>query len=229
MKILALDTALGACSAAILDGDSLLSRRFERRMRGHAEALVPMVETVRREVGLAYGDLDLMAVTIGPGTFTGLRIGLATARGLSLAAGVPLLGVTTLQAIAAGARHSSPEGEDILVALDARRGQVYVQLFAAGSPCDAAPVGSPAALAPEAAAALLRDRPTAVVGSGADLVASAAVAADRTLRCGETEIEPDAAVIARLAALHGPLTADAAPPAPLYLRPPDAKLPSSRS
>jgi tRNA threonylcarbamoyladenosine biosynthesis protein TsaB len=224
MKVLAFDTALGACSAAVLADGEMASRRFEPRLRGHAEALVPMIEDVRREAGIPFEDFDLFAVTVGPGTFTGLRIGLATARGLSLAAGVPLAGVTTLHAIAAGA--SGAAGEDILVALDARRAQVYAQLFEAVAHEVANPVGHPAALAVDGAGALLRERPAVVVGSGAPLVLDVLGAGKGQVRCGEAGAEPDAAVIARLALRQGLPARGAPPPAPLYLRPPDAKLPS---
>ena len=90
MRVLGLDTTLGACSVGIIDGDRLLARRFEPMARGHAEALMPMVQAARREAGLKFADLDLLAVTIGPGTFTGVRVGLAATSGLGLASGRPL-------------------------------------------------------------------------------------------------------------------------------------------
>jgi tRNA threonylcarbamoyl adenosine modification protein YeaZ len=103
IRILAVDTALGACSAAVLEGDVVRSHRFVAMERGHAEALAPMVEEVMRESGLAFADLDRLAVTTGPGTFTGQRVGIAFMRGLRIALKKPLAGITTLDAMAAAA------------------------------------------------------------------------------------------------------------------------------
>src|ERR1051325_1687828 len=85
MKLLAVDTALGACSAAVLDGETVLAHRFAAMERGHAEALAPMVQEVMNEAGLTFAALDRLAVTTGPGTFTRQRVGLAFMRGLRLA------------------------------------------------------------------------------------------------------------------------------------------------
>ena len=102
MKVLAVDTALGACSVAVLDGEKILSHRFEEMARGHAEALAPIVQDAM--AGIAFASLDRLAVTTGPGTFTGQRVGLAFMRGLRIALRKPLIGVTTLEAIAAATR-----------------------------------------------------------------------------------------------------------------------------
>ena len=91
MRILAIDTATAACSAALMVGDAIVARRFVAMARGHAESLIPMVEAVLAEAGAAYGDLDLIATTVGPGTFTGLRVGLAAARGLAVAGSLPVV------------------------------------------------------------------------------------------------------------------------------------------
>ena len=102
MKLLCLDTAMAACSVGVYDatGERLLASAYVPMERGHAEALAPMVEQVMREAGLGFGDLGRIAVTVGPGTFTGVRIGLAMARGLGLALGIPVCGIDTLTAIA---------------------------------------------------------------------------------------------------------------------------------
>src|SRR5581483_6071346 len=100
MKILAADTALGACSAAIIDDERVLAHRFLPMQRGHAETLAPMVEEAMREAGLSFSALDRLAVTTGPGTFTGQRVGLAFMRGLKLALRKPLAGITTMSAMA---------------------------------------------------------------------------------------------------------------------------------
>lgn len=218
LKVLGLDTACGACSAAVWRDDEVAARRFEPRARGHAEALMPMVQAVMDEADLDYGALDAVAVTRGPGTFTGLRIGLAAARGLALAAERPLFGLTTLEVIAAGARERHPD-QPILVAIDARRGQVYAQLFNRAG----APVGAPRAV-PLAEAARLGDGgPIVCAGDMAERLA--------TLRDDSSVVapgpgQPDAAVLAKCAAAR-PLPARDAVVSPLYLRAPGATLPAS--
>ena len=147
--VLALDCATIACSAAVWRDGEVVARRLRPGRRGHAEVLMPMVQDVMAEADLAYDALDAIAATVGPGTFTGLRIGLAAARGLALAAGLPLVGVTTLEAIAHGVPESARAGRAVLVVLDARRGQVYAQAFGP----DLAPRGQPAAVAPGVGAA----------------------------------------------------------------------------
>lgn len=221
MNLLAFDTALAACSAVVWRGGEVRARRSERRARGHAEALMPMIEAVMAESGLGFAALDCLVVTRGPGTFTGVRIGLAAARGLGLAAGIPVLGLTTLEAVAAGAREAVRDDESLVVALDARRGEVYAQAFDAALGA----LGEPGAFAPEAAAARAPPGPGLVLGSGADLVAGPLAA----LRPGYRRVPaldplPDAAAAAWLGARRiaevGPPRG--APPGPLYLRSPGA-------
>lgn len=216
LKVLGLDTACGACSAAVWNEDAITAGRFEHRARGHAEALMPMVQAVMHDASLAYDALDAIAVTRGPGTFTGLRIGLAAARGLALAANLPLFGLTTLEVIAAGARAELP-GYPILTAIDARRDQVYAQLFQA----DGTPVGDPAAMSLAAAADMAGGKDLVCAGDMAEQLAA--------LRNGSCQVapgtgQPDAAVLAPCAAQR-PLPGPGTPVSPLYLRAPDAKLP----
>jgi tRNA threonylcarbamoyladenosine biosynthesis protein TsaB len=217
MKILSVDTALGACSVAFLSGDQILAHRFELMDRGHAEALAPMVEAAMREAGCEFSALDRLAVTTGPGTFTGQRVGLAFMRGLRVALKKPLIGVTTLQAMSAAA--VAETGAPTAAALhDAKRGEVYFALADARS------------LLIEPAIALLDDALAAIVARAPKtplaLCGTAAEAAAKRLRIGVklTSIRfPDALWVARLAQ-HMPEPDDV--PKPLYLRPPDAKLPA---
>ena len=130
MNILAVDTALGACSAALLEDDRVISRRWAAMERGHAEALAPMVNEVMREANLAFQALDRLAVTVGPGTFTGQRVGLAFMRGLRVALSRPLLGVTSLAAMAEQAR-TEASASCAAAIHDARRGEVYVEVLGA--------------------------------------------------------------------------------------------------
>ncbi|SLN19515.1 tRNA (adenosine(37)-N6)-threonylcarbamoyltransferase complex dimerization subunit type 1 TsaB [Oceanibacterium hippocampi] len=220
MKILALDTALGACSVAIVEDGRVLAHRTRLGARGQAEALMPMVEAVRADAGLAFAALDRLAVTVGPGSFTGLRIGLAAARGLALATGLPLVGVTTLRAIERAARADRNDPRPLVVALDARRGEIYLQSFDANG----RPLGDALAIAPRRAAALLPDGQVLAAGSGAALLAAAHGAL--AITCLDGILEPDARWVARYAAsLPPPRTGEV--PAPLYLRAPDAKLPAA--
>lgn len=227
MRVLALDTALGACSVALCSDGDVLARRFARLERGHAEALMPMVEAVRGEAGVNYAELDLLATTVGPGTFTGVRIGLATARALSLASGVPLVGVTTLAAVAQAAVETAAAGDSLLIAHDAGRGQVYAQLFDGA----VTPLGDPGVFAPADIAALVRGRAGLVAGTGVALVWPYLREQHQGWRRSSANGVPDSVVIARLAVRSisgGQGRADMRwPPKPLYLRAPGAVLPGA--
>lgn len=129
--LLAMDTTLGACSVAIAADGSLLGDQKQAMDRGQAEALLPMVEHVVKDAGCSMNDITRIAVTSGPGSFTGVRLAVAAARGLSLALECPVAAVTTLELIAAKAAldNSPPIGQTIAALLDAKRGQVFGQLF----------------------------------------------------------------------------------------------------
>jgi tRNA threonylcarbamoyladenosine biosynthesis protein TsaB len=217
MKILAVDTALAACSVAVYDAQMqrVLAAAFQPMATGQAEALGFMVRGVMESSGMAFSSLDRIAATIGPGTFTGLRIGLAFARGLKLALGLPIVGITTLKAIA-GNVTSNPRARPIAVLIDARRGNVYSQLFSAKFD----PLNEPLAHSlAEAAARLPRDE-CWIIGSGADLLTGTGV--HRNFTRSQASDLPHAAVVAALAARE---VAPDNPPAPLYLRPPGASMP----
>src|SRR6267154_454710 len=132
MLILAIDTALDACAAAVLDTDAsrLIAVESQPMKRGHAEALMPLIARVMKDAGLPFAALDRIAVTKGPGSFTGLRVGLSAARGIALAAGKPVVGLTTLSAYAAPV--VSEDGEHpVISAIDARHDHVYFQAVSA--------------------------------------------------------------------------------------------------
>src|SRR5438445_12615277 len=129
MLILAIDTALDACAAAVLDTSAggVIAQESQAMKRGHAEALMPLIARVIKASGVAFAALDRIAVTTGPGSFTGLRVGLSAARGIALAAGKPVVGVTTLTAYAAPV--VSEHGEHpVVAAIDARHDHVYFQV-----------------------------------------------------------------------------------------------------
>ncbi|MEK9754465.1 MAG: tRNA (adenosine(37)-N6)-threonylcarbamoyltransferase complex dimerization subunit type 1 TsaB, partial [Rhodospirillaceae bacterium] len=125
--ILAIDTSTAACSVALWRDGAVVAARLEMLGRGHAENLMPMADVVLEEAGVAAEALTLVAVTTGPGAFTGLRLGLAAARGLTLALGVPCAGFTTTETLAAAV--AAEAGEAIVAALDSKRGDFYVQVF----------------------------------------------------------------------------------------------------
>jgi tRNA threonylcarbamoyladenosine biosynthesis protein TsaB len=210
--ILAVDTALGACSVAVLDGEKILAHRFEEMARGHAEALAPMVESTMKQAGIGFGALERLAVTTGPGTFTGQRVGLAFMRGLRVALKKPLIGITTLEAMA-----SATGAERAAAIHDAKRDEAYLLLWDKGE------IVLPPTVMPftEARARIRAFGPCALCGTGA-AAAKTELGADFLL----TEIrQPDALWVARLALTRHPSDT---PPAPLYLRAPDAKLPDAK-
>lgn len=222
MNILAFDTCLGAISVAVrwrgAGGEWLMRHAHELRERGHAERLMPMIAEAMEEAGLAFADIDRVAATVGPGSFTGVRVGVAAARGLALASGIATVGATSLAVMAHQAGEKlgpARDGSLLAVAVDARRGNVYLQLFA--GPGDA--LGPPRLLASEVAAHHIGARPAIVVGSGAELVAGAVRAAGGRAEAALAELQPDARALALLAADLAPTH----PLRPLYLRPLDAK------
>ena len=213
-----MDTAGNACSAALWRDGRVVAGRFERLRRGHAERLVPMIEAVMAEGAMAYADLDSLAVTLGPGGFTGVRIGLATARGLALACGRPLIGVSSFRVLAYTAKAEAPPDGSLAVAIDAKRDDLYVQAFAA----DLQPRSEPASVLPQDLADILPPGPLVLVGDGANRALPALVAGGRAVRLSDTLGVVDAAQLAALVAAEplGPVPKE--PVEPLYLRPPDA-------
>ena len=208
--ILAVDTALGACSVAVLDGEMILAHQWVEMARGHAEALAPMVQDMMAQAGIGFSALDRLAVTTGPGTFTGQRVGLAFMRGLRVALKKPLSGITTLEAMAAATQSLRAAAIH-----DAKREEAYLLLWENGATMLALMV-----LPFAAAVEKIRDfGPCALAGTGA-------LAAAASLGVGfppSAIRQPDAVWVARLA-LQRAVTDSA--PAPLYLRAPDAKLPA---
>lgn len=212
MRVMVIDTALGLCTAGVFEvGAEVrpLGVRSEAMAKGHQERLGGLARDAAADAGGLDG-VERIGVTVGPGSFTGLRVGLAFAQGLGAALGRPVVGVSTLDALAA-----SVEAADVAALIDARRGQVYARLWR-----DGRPERSPAAISLDEARAVVSTlRPGAVLaGSGALLVADAAPEATVVDLAG-----PAPGALARLTASADPA---AAPPAPLYLRAPDATPPS---
>lgn len=205
-RLLAFDCSGASCSAAVVIGDAVIASRFVEMARGQAEALVPMIAAVMAEAAIDFAALDAIATTVGPGSFTGLRIGLATARGLALAADRPIIAVTSFEAFQS-ARQPGP----LTVLIDSRRGPLFVQAFDAAGVAE----GEPCALEPEAAAGYLAGRAGDVTGDGVPLLP------------GHRAVPPariQAEAVGRAACRLDP-AARSRPALPLYLRAPDVTLP----
>ncbi len=221
--ILGIDTALAAASACLLlpgDTQPVVAETLPMQT-GHAEALFPLLDRVVSRTEGGFDALTRVAVTIGPGSFTGIRIGVAAARAIGLAKKIPVVGVSTLSALAA----PSIEGESrhtVVAAIDARHGNVFVQSFGPAGETLFGPTLLPAA---EAARAL-GTGPLRLVGSGGRLVAAAAVSLGISAEVDGDTVVPNIGFVARLGAVAHP---DRALPRPLYLKAPDAKPPASTS
>ena len=207
MRILALDTSLDACAVAVVEDARTLAVRLETMARGHQERLAPLTGQVLTAAALRVADLDRIAVTVGPGSFTGLRVGLAFAKGLSLAAGKPLVGVGVLAALIAAVDPTTL----VAAVVDARNGRVHLQI-GDGEPC--------ACLDAEAAARIDAAGATVLTGPAAPRLA-ALLGAMRQV----AHVAPDVAVVARLGA-RAPTTSGASL---LYLRAPDARTLAERA
>jgi tRNA threonylcarbamoyladenosine biosynthesis protein TsaB len=220
VPLLALDSATSVSSAALCDdAGRVFGYRRDASGLDQADRLVEMIDTVLRDAGLDYGAVDVIAVNHGPGSFTGIRAGVAAARGLALAARRPVVPVNSLEVLAATLGPQS--AGTIVAALDARRGQVYLQIF----DHELVALSEPHALAPQKMTLAGLPPPIRLAGNGAALVRAALPNDLRTL---QKSVEADALgvarrAIARLAAGERPVPGHTVQP--LYLRPPDARLP----
>ena len=215
MILLALDTAANLCSVAVFDAarGQVLAEMSEDIGRGHAERLMPMVERTLADAGLNLADLSAVAVSTGPGSFTGLCVGLSAAKGLGQGLGIPVIGIPVTDGLAWQARETGVEGP-LAVVLDARRDAVYVQRHEPGVTFGEPPRERPLAEAVQ----LLKTWPT-LVGNGAPLVAADG---HKTILADARTC--DAPTLARMAAAILAAGQQAAhPPAALYVRGADAR------
>lgn len=220
-RLLIFDTSGGACSVAVWVDGRVAAECFEAMARGQAERLLPMIGEVLAAAGIGYGQLDAVGVTRGPGAFTGIRIGLAAARGLALARGIPAIGIETFEALAVRA----PAG--CVVAIDTKRNDFYCRRFGPDGMAREAPEILPAAGAAALAGA-----------AGVPLVTDSAALAGKDRNPADPPPAPTraaefAALVARRYDALGNTVgntgpADLPPPRPLYLRPPQARLPETR-
>jgi tRNA threonylcarbamoyladenosine biosynthesis protein TsaB len=217
VRVLAIDTALGACAACVVETGTPepLTHESLAMARGHAEALLPLIDRVVSPIKGGFESLDRVAVTVGPGSYTGLRVGIAAARAIGLATGLPVVGVSTLSGLLAPLL-SSEKRKLLGAAIDAKHGQVYFQAVAAGGRS----VISPSLLSVREAVRLLGSGPALLSGSGAPAVASEAWTHGVDVLVEDAPLAPDIAWVARVGAVADPVEAL---PKPLYLRSPDVR------
>jgi tRNA threonylcarbamoyladenosine biosynthesis protein TsaB len=224
MNILALDTSMGACSVALLRATSsvrVLFTRHEAMQRGHAEALLPMLAEVMEEARTKYADLELIAATTGPGSFTGVRIAISATQGLALVTHARVYGTDSLLVMAKVALSDLTPGEGpFAVAIDARRSMLYFGVYEESGKRRE----GPHLISPKDAADLLPAGVQIAVGSGAALLAEAAKKSRKRVDARLPELQPSAGALAEIAYRARDLSHDVSDILrPLYLRPPDAK------
>jgi tRNA threonylcarbamoyladenosine biosynthesis protein TsaB len=217
MRVLAIDTALGACAAAVLDTAycGIIASESLPMIRGHAEALMPLIARVMQQSDIKFHDLDRVAATTGPGSFTGLRVGLAAARGFGVATGLPVVGVSTFSVYAAPylvADNRFP----VIAAIDARHEHVYLQVFSPEGRTLIAPRLAPLSDAIRAAS----EAPSILVGSAARAVADGLAKSSPAPPTVDARETPDIAWVAQIGAVT---QEEKLPPNPLYLRAPDTQ------
>jgi tRNA threonylcarbamoyl adenosine modification protein YeaZ len=217
MRILAIDTALPACSACVLDSDAAepVSAETIPMARGHAEALLPLIERVVAHAEGGFAALDRVAVTVGPGSFTGIRVGLSAARAIAVARRIPVAGVSTLAALDAPLILEGDDGV-VVAAIDALHGSVYVTGYGPHGRTILSPRHAPVRDAVRALGA----GPLRITGSGAPMLAIEAWSIGLRAEVLGDRIAPDIAYVARLGLAADPASA---PARPLYLKSPDAK------
>lgn len=223
--VLAIDSATSGCSACIWQDGNVLARESESMARGQAQELMVMVDRVLTTAGLEPYDLDAVAVTRGPGAFTGLRIGLAAAKGFALALGIPCIGVTTLEAIAMGVAEDERMGDEqrlVLACVESKREDIFVQIFSA----DLKPLSEPLACNEAGLKGLFAvGARVALVGDAAERALTMLQGADIDALLSSAAALPDPAIVAALGSQR--VGATQAMPEPLYIRPPDAVIPKA--
>ena len=213
MNVLAIDTAASFCAACIFDAaaDQVLASISIDIGKGHVEELMPVVAAVLETAGCKYADLKKIAVSTGPGSFTGVRVGVAAARGFALALQIPAVGVSTLEAIAAEARRRRPN-RPVLVGLDARREEIHLAVLDETGEY----IVDPRIATLSRAVSIARETGAVLAGTAAPALSGAAAS---PFDIGPVSATAGIQTIARLGAFAEPRDL----PKPMYLRPPDAK------
>ncbi|MDJ0448405.1 tRNA (adenosine(37)-N6)-threonylcarbamoyltransferase complex dimerization subunit type 1 TsaB [Methylocystis sp. JR02] len=218
MRILAIDTALPAVSACVLDHDAEqpIASETIAMERGHAEAIMPLIERVMSKVDGGFSTIDRVAIAVGPGSFTGIRIGLAAGQAIALACKAEVVGVSTLAALAAPLILDAADSV-VAAAIDARHGKVFVAAFGP----DGRPLLTPRRAGAHEALRALGDGPLLLIGSGAELLAKEARSCGMAVKIVSEQAAPDIEFVARLGLAAKPETA---PAKPLYLKEPDVTI-----
>ncbi len=221
MRVLAFDTALGSCSAGLWDSETGAACQKTEDMRtGHAERLLPLVEEVLSEAGTSWQDIGLVAVTNGPGSFTGLRVGLAAARSLGLSLNVPVRAASTTETLAGQYFEAGENGAPLAVLLETKRSDYYFQMFAADGEAAGAPeaIDGPGASEKMPAGCVL-------IGDAAQRFAADNKAEAFYLKTGYSKVDP--VFLARRVYMFSVDSSEASFPSPLYLRNADVSLSKS--
>ena len=218
MKVLGLDSAGSQCAVAVLDGERVASVRAEAMLHGQAERLVPLIAETLAAAAVTPAALDLIAVTTGPGSFTGIRIGLAAARGLALATGRPAIGIGVLDAYAAAVPPPARQARTLIVAVESKRDEFYLQAFTAAGTA----LAPPAQVHPRDLAAWLPAGPLLLAGDAAARLQAQLAGHDFVMAPGAQSV--DAVWVARLGRAQANGGA-VEPPRPFYLRAPDTTKP----
>ncbi|HEV3043939.1 MAG TPA: tRNA (adenosine(37)-N6)-threonylcarbamoyltransferase complex dimerization subunit type 1 TsaB [Roseiarcus sp.] len=217
MRILAIDTSCGAVSACVMESGASepIAQETLPMARGHAEALAPLLQRLMSAVDGGFASLDRVAATVGPGSFTGIRIGLATGRAIGLGLSVPVVGVSTLIAFA-GPLLAEPRSGFIVPSIDAKHERLYVQVLESNG----RPLLAPRLASPRDAARAIGAGPARLTGSGAQILASEAARIGLSVEIAGQMDYPDIVAVARLGLIADP---SQSPPRPLYLKAPDAQ------
>jgi tRNA threonylcarbamoyladenosine biosynthesis protein TsaB len=221
---LALETSADVCAAAIVRDGVCLAAHREEMTRGHAEALVPIVQALATAAEIVLTDIDLVGVTKGPGSFTGLRTGIAAARGFALAAGTAAVGVSSLEAVVRGAVRIHQPTAPVLCVLETRREDFFAQPFNVAGEAQA----PPAVLDKAEVLALIAELSPCIVGNALDRLLAGDNPISGTIRRIPGDGCPDPVDIADLAeAIQNKVGLVSDTLSPLYLRAPEAKLPAN--
>ena len=215
---------MDTCSVAVRVDANIIAHRHERSSSGHAERLVPMIQEVLMEADMDYGEIDLIAVTVGPGTLTGIRVGLSAARGIALTTGVSVIGVSTLDVIAEGARvrRAIDRESSVVVIHNARRDEMFCQIV---PPRMAVSPSLPTVVALADAVSLFPTGPVTVVGSGVHLIKDQIIRERPDVTISDAPDFPDASNLTQIGGTLAKLgQLEKWPPEPLYIRTPDARL-----
>jgi len=224
LNVLAFDTTAASCSVAICGGGQILSEEQVILDRNHAEVLVPMIEHVLRESSMSYRDLDLLAVTTGPGAFTGIRVGLATAKGIALATNLPLIGISNFEVLAHSVPQFERKGKNILVLIETKRADFYACIYDEKIELKS----KPSVVEPHRLKDFIEIGPTLIIGNARDRGLKIIQEMDKEISCSEYGLDLEAKILAELSIRKFNAGVNYAMPSPFYIKSPDVNTPSTK-